>query len=68
MLSIYSETSACPKCGCTAADTKWCGGATNPDHVPGCVVEGEHLHRTCARCGYMRLELPLDMPPEEPTP
>ncbi|MGE5589196.1 MAG: hypothetical protein ACM3ZA_00995 [Bacillota bacterium] len=56
----FNENSTCPKCGATNAATKFCGGNSSPDHLPGCAVEGEHLHRFCARCGAERIELPLD--------
>lgn len=63
MLPMYSETSACPKCGCTTASARWCPGTADPRHLPGCTVdpaEGEHIHRKCANCGYERIEAPLD--------
>jgi len=62
-MDIFSKNSSCPKCGNTTASARWCGGAADKNHIPGCMVEGEHIHRICARCGYEWLELPLDTVP-----
>jgi predicted nucleic-acid-binding Zn-ribbon protein len=55
-MARYRPESACEKCGNTTAATVYCGGAGDREHVAGCEESGEHLHRTCARCGYRWLE------------
>ena len=50
----------CIKCGCDNASIKYCEGKTSLKHVPGCEVDGEHLHRVCAMCGYEWLEYCAD--------
>ena len=56
----YNPVRTCPKCGLENASTKYCAGASSVKRVPGCEVEGEHLHRLCARCGYEWIEYALD--------
>ena len=45
----------CLKCGFSEAGIQYCD-------APGCLLwaSGEHLHRTCSRCGYTWVEATLD--------
>lgn len=47
----------CPKCASKGPHTVFClqNQAVLP-RVSGCEVEGEHLHRQCAACGYPWVE------------
>ena len=56
----YSEKSICSKCGHDVIETRYCGPGANRYDMARCLVDGEHLHRTCKRCGYEWLEAPLD--------
>lgn len=57
----YSEHSSCPKCECTLkAEVTW-----HPGRMPGITIDGcgageEHLHVTCARCGYNWIRAPRE--------
>ena len=57
---ILDINSNCPKCGNENASTKYCPGVENTEHLRGCDVTGEHLHRTCAKCGFSWVEPTAD--------
>ncbi len=61
-LPKYDPVKLCPKCGnsTSSASAKYCPGKGLITHIPGCEVDGEHLHRKCAKCGYEWLAQPLD--------
>jgi len=51
----------CPKCGCDQQVMCFCHpDGTDLPKVSGCELEGEHVHRLCARCKYPWIERPLD--------
>ncbi len=56
----YDPKRACPKCNNTQASSRFCPGKGFKRHVPGCNLDGEHIHRVCARCGYEWISTPLD--------
>lgn len=71
-LPVFSFPVVCPMCGQsggaapTAAHStvKWCPGVDCPQvwarlRVPNCLMEGEHIHRSCPVCGYEFLQLSL---------
>jgi hypothetical protein len=70
------ESTVCPKCLHAEARVTWCDpthralqqttvAQPNGDfdmRATACLTPGEHLHRTCARCGYAWLEACADAP------
>lgn len=56
----FDASRACSKCGCPNASTKYCMGTGSSNRVTTCEIEGEHLHRVCAKCGYEWLENTLE--------
>ena len=50
----------CPKCGCDNSKVEFCQGIGGKTKKTGCETAGEHLHRTCSRCGFEWTELCLD--------
>ena len=56
----FDESHTCSKCGCPNASAKYCMGTGSSKRVATCEIEGEHLHRICARCGYEWIENTLD--------
>ena len=58
----FDENAVCPKCGRDDVTTKY----HNPIHfMCHCHETREHLHRTCARCGYSWHEKCLDVTDRE---
>ena len=47
----------CPKCGCPKQAIFFCdpNGRDKPS-IPGCELDGEHLHRGCGACNYCWVE------------
>ncbi len=70
-LKPFDENAACPKCGAQADEisTTYAEGACIPENGYGCGQQGEHIHRTCDRCGYDWAEACLDgeLPPAPPS-
>jgi hypothetical protein len=50
----------CPKCGCDQQVMLFCLPGSDLPRVRSCELEGEHVHRMCARCRYPWIERPLD--------
>lgn len=67
-LPVVSKTSTCPKCNQLGNSTRWCPGVDTAAFgrfvVPGCQLGGEHMHRPCQVCGFLRYEQPLGTPSE----
>jgi len=59
-VKIYSEHSACPKCGAANASTQYVALCSPNTYVCPCRTSEEHLCRTCPRCGYSWPESPLE--------
>lgn len=60
MLPRYDAQAKCAKCGHNVITEEYANGKGL-----SCVMhceEGEHIHRSCKRCGYWWLEAPLDIP------
>ncbi len=60
----FSVESMCPKCGENRdIETRWIkfwdSSGSQCLNYEGC-IDGQHIHRTCMRCGYGWSELPLD--------
>ena len=64
----FSPASKCPKCGHDVVTTAFCAGSVTPQNSRGEVpagkcergIGGEHLHRTCGRCGFVWVEKCLE--------
>jgi hypothetical protein len=50
-LPDYDAKAVCPKCNCEDVETAYCGGRVNQ-----CLIEREHIHRKCTRCGFAFLQ------------
>lgn len=50
----------CPKCGAQQQNIVFCLPSSSLPHVTTCELEGEHLHRICAACGYPWIERCMD--------
>lgn len=64
----FDPVSVCAKCGFERASARWCPGTGVSDRQAGCDTPGEHLHRSCGRCGWTWQEATLDASPEETAP
>lgn len=63
MLPMFDESRRCPKCRAPKlGKITFCAGASTFSSVicQRTAGEHEHLHVTCSRCGYDRIEKPLD--------
>ncbi len=60
-MELKDTNSICSKCGNENIGTKYCPGVESTAHVKGCDAAGEHLHRTCSKCGYTWIENTLDV-------
>lgn len=62
MKDIFNPDAKCSKCGFDDITVAHCDGYTH-----NCFRRGttEHLHRTCARCGYRWIEMCLDSEKKE---
>ncbi len=58
-LEPFNEGATCPKCGHDDISTRYCKDR-RPVELCWPYVTGEHLHRTCKRCGFEWLEGCLD--------
>lgn len=65
MVHAHNHTDGhCPKCGCDKFHRFFCVGERQSDpplpRLPGCEVDGEHVHLMCGACKYPMIERCLD--------
>jgi predicted nucleic-acid-binding Zn-ribbon protein len=56
----YSRYHDCPKCGGVSVQTRFHLSGSDCSLGGPSYPTGEHLHRTCERCGYNWPEAPLN--------
>lgn len=64
-MNIYRSSNKCPKCGGVEISERHHEGIDKCTWGQSHFV-GEHIHRTCKRCGYQWPETPLDIKVEDP--
>ena len=60
-MEAFDPRSKCPKCGSKDISTQWCrGGELRWNAAHGQCPSGEHMDRTCKRCGHLWPEACMD--------
>ena len=68
-MKLFDPRAKCPKCDSTRISIKYCKGSTTFHRCPSNQTAGEHLDRTCQRCGYCWAERTNDYKqPHSPMP
>lgn len=61
-LPPFREDASCPKCGHATVGTGYHSEGGMNSSSPCYYITGEHIDRTCQRCGYSWAEAPLAAP------